>query len=131
VTRGGAEAVIDFRVTEVSHYVELHLLGALAFTALSAEGTYCPDTTDPRYGNNCPDPPMATTTASAGGFYPTGVIGLALDGGRHLDSAFHGVRLGLTVGAGRMPRVISGNQEDARVYTAAGLGLAVAFGATE
>ena len=130
LTRGGGEAVIDFRVTPESHYAELHMLGAISFTALSAEGTYCLDAQG-RYGVECPDPPMATTTASAGGFYPTGVIGLALDGGRHLDSAFHGARLGLTVGAGRMPRVIGGDQEDGRVYTAAGLGISVALGATE
>ena len=70
------------------------------------------------------------TDASAGGFYPSVNAGVSLTFAQHLDSAFHGGRLDLGVGAGTMPRVLAGEQTSALGYAAAGATLTLGFGAT-
>jgi hypothetical protein len=126
-THGGAEAGIDFRVTPEFAWFELHLAAAASLTGISAKGTYCLDT-DHRYGIDCPEPPDSRIAASAGGLYPSGVGSVAIDVGRRLKGEFHGARIALTGGGGTMPRLVGGQQENAKAYAAAGLSLTVGVG---
>lgn len=129
-TRAGLEAGGDYRLTPRYEYVELHANASAALTGVTASGRYCSDASG-KYATDCPDEANAVTdtSASAGGLYPSVSAGLSLDFARHLDSAFHGMRLGLGVSGGTMPRVIAGQQASARPYVAAGGTLSVAFGA--
>lgn len=126
-THGGAEAGFDFRVTPEYEWFEVHLAAAASLTGVSAKGTYCLDT-NRRYGVDCPDAPESRINASAGGLYPSGVGSVAIDIGRRLQGEFHGGRIALMGGGGMMPRVVSGQQESAKPYAAAGLTLTIGFG---
>ena len=128
-TRGGVEAGGDMRVTPESRIAELHVTASAAVTGLTADGSYCLDAAG-RYGVDCPDSGAVLTDTSAGGLYPSVNAGLTVDFARHLDLAFHGVRLSLGVAGGTMPRVIAGEQRSPRLYGAGGATLSVAFGAT-
>jgi hypothetical protein len=127
-TRGGIEAGLDFRVTPESKYLEVHALVATSLTGLSAEGTYCVGDAQGTYGIDCPEMMPVFRTSRAKGFYPAIVGSLTFDGGRHLKGEFHGIRLGLLVGGGTLPRVIAAAQDSARWYASAGGTLSVAFG---
>jgi hypothetical protein len=129
--RGGAEVGFDVRVLGEGQYGEVHLLASASLTALDADGEYCIDA-DNRYGVDCPEPPDAPGTlvsASASGFYPGVVGGLAFDIGRSMPVGFHGVRLVGYFGGGTLPSVIAAQQTDPRGYVSFGGAIAVAFGA--
>jgi hypothetical protein len=131
MTRGGLEAALDVRLTPEHRWVELHALGIVSAVALSANGTYCLDE-DGRYGITCPEePPRNVTDVSGSGLYPAASLGLAVDGGRHLDGPFHGARLAGYLAAGAMPTVEAGRQRDAEPYAMVGLSLTVGLGASE
>jgi len=125
--RGGGEVGADFRITPESHWLELHVFGSAALTALSAEGEYCLDA-DLRYGVDCNEM-LLPVSAEARGFYPSFDAGLGFEVARHLSSVFHGVRLDLQIGAGTMPTVVGAEQTSARTYAAVGGGLSVGLGA--
>jgi hypothetical protein len=124
--RAGGEIGSAFRITPESHWLELHIFGSAALTALSAEGAYCLDV-DLRYGVDCGEA-QVTSSAEAGGLYPSFDAGFGFEVARHLDSAFHGVRLDLQIGAGTMPSVVSAEQTSARTYASLGGGLSVGLG---
>jgi hypothetical protein len=129
--RGGGEAAADFNITGQSRIAELHALASASLTVLSADGSYCIDANN-RYGVDCPEPgnpPGTLVSASASGFYPGVVGGLALDFARGVPTAFHGLRLAGYVGGGTMPSVIGAQQTDARGYASFGLSIAMALGA--
>jgi hypothetical protein len=129
--RGGVEAGVDARITPVSKYLELHTHLGATLTALNADGTYCVGV-DELFGIDCFDNQASRNlvSASAGGFFPSGHVGLALDFARHLQSAFHGARIAFDVAGGTMPTVVGGRQEGARWYGAAGLTLTLGIGAS-
>lgn len=128
--RGGLEGGVDARITDVSHWAELHANAGATLTVLSAEGRYCVDV-DGRFGVDCPDDPdtRSPISAEASGVYPSGRVGVSLELGRHLASVFHGVRLGLDLAGGTLPSVESGAQRPAKLYGTAGLSLTVGLGA--
>lgn len=124
-TQGGLELGIDARLTPPSSWVELHALSSASLTGLDARGHYCLDANG--YGVDCGGAPA--TAASAQGFYPAGSVGLALDLGQHLDSAFHGGRLALLGAAGAQPSLIGGVQRGTRSYVGLGMTFSLGFGA--
>ena len=124
--RVGAELGSDFRVTPESHWLELHVFGSAALTALSAEGEYCLDA-ELRYGLDCGEMQIPVS-AEARGLYPSFDAGLGFEVARHLDSVFHGVRLDLQIGAGTMPTVVGAEQASARTYAALGGALSLGLG---
>jgi hypothetical protein len=125
--RVGSEVGSDFRITPESHWLELHVFGSAALTAVSAEGEYCLDE-QLRYGVDCGDM-QVPVSADARGFYPSFDAGLGLEVARHLDSVIHGVRLDLQIGAGTMPTVVGTEQTRARTYAALGGGVSLGLGA--
>ena len=129
-TRAGLEAGADYRLTPRYEYVELHVNASAALTGLTASGHYCSDAAG-KYATDCATDESAVTNTSARAFglYPSVGAGLSLDFARHLDSAVHGVRLGLSASGGTMPSVVAGEQASPRTYAAAGANLSVAFGA--
>lgn len=129
--RGGIEAGADMRVTPVSKILELHLNIGATITGLDANGRYCVGV-DGHFGVDCSDLPedRMRIAASAGGLYPSGHAGLSLDFARHLRSPFHGGRLALDLAGGTMPTVVSGHQDSADWYGAAGVSVTVGLGAT-
>jgi hypothetical protein len=130
-TTAGVEAAFDLRPMGENKYAEVHFLATLSATILSASGTYCQDM-DLRFGVDCPDPPMPptnVTTAEGSGLYPAAAIGIAIDGGRHLGTFFHGARLAGHLAAGTQPRVESGEQTDFGGWASFGLSLTIGFGA--
>ena len=128
--RGGAEVGADVRATPESRWLELHLAGSVGLTALSAKGEYCVDQQG-RYAVDCGDPPTTLTKASAKGFYPSAGGAIALDLGHHLDGVLHGGRIAALGAVGKMPRVESGEQKDAKTYVAAGLAVTLGLGAAK
>jgi hypothetical protein len=130
-TRAGAELALDLRLFSRHRWVEPHVLGSVALTALWAEGTYCTDDAG-QYGKDCPEPPTAPRieTARAAGAYPSITGGIALDLIRHRDSPFHGGRLVFLLSSGAMPRIIAGDQRSPTPYAAAGLLFSLAVGAS-
>ena len=132
-TRLGVEGAFDARATGMSSLLELHLIGAVSWTALWAKGRYCLDE-DGRFGVDCPDPPDPPgpmTSAKGSGFYPAATLSVAADVARHLDRYLHGIRLALSLAVGAMPRVESGVQESAVPYATFGLSLTVGLGAAK
>jgi hypothetical protein len=127
VTRGGAEAGVDLRVTPESKWLELHVTGAASLTGLSAEGTYCVGA-QRDYGIDCPDTMPTLVHAKAGGLYPAATGGLTFDVGRRFDGEFHGGRIALLVGGGSTPRVTAGEQGSARGFISGGFTLSIGFG---
>lgn len=128
--RGGAEVGADARVTPESRWVEVHLAGSVGLTALSAKGEYCVDQNG-RYAVDCGDPPVTLTKASAKGFYPSAGGAIAVDLGQHFDGVFHGGRIAALGAVGKMPRIVSGEQTDAKTYVSAGLAVTLGFGAAK
>jgi hypothetical protein len=128
--RGGAEAGVDWRATPRSEWLELHLLGSLSATGLSAIGHYCLDA-DGRYGADCPDTEANPVGASVAGVYPASTGALSLVTGRHLGGVFHGATATISGAIGTAPALIGGAQATQRPYAGAGLTLALAFGAAE
>jgi hypothetical protein len=129
-TQGGAEGAVDFRATPHSRWFETHLIASLSLTAISADGTYCQDSTD-MHGVDCPeppDPPTHVVTASVSGAYPAGTAGVALDLVRHRDNPFHGVRLAAMIAGGLMPTAAAGAQDRATTYFSIGLALSISAG---
>ena len=128
-TRVGLELGLDVRVTPRSKWAELHATVGAAATGLSADGEYCLDGQG-RFGVDCPDMPTADDLVSvdASGIYPTGQLGLMLDVARHLDSAFHGARVGLVGAVGTMPTAVGGRQGSAEPFASLGLSLTVGMG---
>ena len=124
--RVGSELGTDFRITPESHWLELHVFGSAALTALSAEGAYCLDA-ELRYGVDCGEM-QVTASAEAQGFYPSFDAGVGFEVARHLDSVFHGARLDLQIGAGTMPSLVGAEQTSARTYASLGGGLSLALG---
>jgi hypothetical protein len=129
--RGGAEAGVDARLTPSSKFIELHANLGATLTALDAHGTYCVGV-DGRFGVDCaaPPPEPMPIAGSASGIFPTGHAGVSVDFARHLRAAFHGVRLAVDGALGTMPTVVSGEQQSAKWYGAAGLSLTLGFGAS-
>jgi hypothetical protein len=130
--RGGADLGTDVRITPTSKYIELHANAGASLTLLDARGNYCVGA-DGRFGIDCPADAQQRqlVAASAGGLFPAAHAGLSLDFARHMRAAFHGVRLALDVAGGSMPTVVSGEQDDAKWYGAAGLSLTLGFGASQ
>ncbi len=129
-TRAGAELAADLRILAESRWSELHVTGALSATWLSADGDYCTDTAGD-FGRMCADPgdpPSPRLTGSASGVYPAATVGAALHSFRHRDGAFHGARLAIMFAAGRMPRVIAGEQTTGVFYSSLGLAISIALG---
>lgn len=128
-TRVGVELGLDVRVTPRSNWAELHATVGAAATGVSADGEYCLDSQG-RFGVDCPDMPTAEDLVSvdASGIYPTGQLGLMLDVARHLDSAFHGARVGLVGAVGTMPTAVGGRQASAEPFASLGLSLTVGLG---
>jgi hypothetical protein len=130
-TQGGGEGAVDFRVTRQSRWFEPHLIASLSLTAVSADGTYCQDSTD-MHGVDCPkppDPPTHVTTGSVSGAYPAGTAGIAIDLVRHHDSPFHGVRVAAMVAGGYMPHLAAGEQVSGTAYFSIGLAISISGGA--
>lgn len=133
VTRFGGEVMADVRATPESKWLELHFEIAAALTALWADGRYCVDA-EGKYGIDCPQPPDMPGTmvaTSADGLYPSGKVGAAVELGRHLASAFHGIRLGIDLAAGSMPTARFGEQKDPKGYLSLGLSLTLGLGARQ
>jgi hypothetical protein len=129
--RGGVDAGVDARVTGVSSYAELHGNLGLVLTGLDASGRYCVDS-ERQYGIDCPDAPnQPLTRAAVSGLFPSGHVGASLELARHLQSAFHGVRLGVDLAGGLLPTVVAGDQRGMKLYGAAGLSLTVGVGASD
>jgi hypothetical protein len=131
--RGGGEVAFDVRAIGEGKYGEVHLLVTASLTALDVDGEYCIDA-DHRYGVDCPeppDPPEPRVSASAQGFYPSAVGGLALDFARGEPVLVHDVRLIGYFGGGSMPAVIEAQQTSPRGYTSFGISVELALGARE
>jgi hypothetical protein len=130
-TRAGLELAGDVRLTPISNWFELHLVGTLGLLALFAEGSYCLDTNG-KYAIDCPDPgdPQAERAdAEVNAFFPAASGGMALDIARHLDSVFHGGRITLMAAGGAMPHVVGGEHTGSKFYGSAGLLAELSFGA--
>ena len=56
---------------------------------------------------------------------------IAVDLGHHFDGAFHGARIAALGAVGKMPRVESGEQRDAKTYVSAGLAVTLGLGAAK
>jgi hypothetical protein len=133
MTRGGAEVIADYRMTTESEYIEVHVFGGAQLTALKANGEYCRDQKDLRFGADCPDPPAVPdkTKSEVAGFYPAATGGAALEFARHLSGVMHGIRLAGLAGFGSMPRVESSEQQSARFYGTFGGMLTIGLGGAE
>jgi hypothetical protein len=130
-TRAGLELAFDARLTPISNWVELHIVGTLGAFALFADGNYCLDTQG-KYGSDCPepgDPPVERVRAEANGLFPAVSGGVALDVARHLESVFHGGRVTAMAAGGTMPHVVAGQHTGTKFYGSAGLLAEISFGA--
>jgi hypothetical protein len=129
--RGGLEAAGDVRLTPTSKYCEVHTHLGLTMTGLSAAGSYCVD--GDGYGVDCDDgiAMQPRVAGSVGGFFPSAQLGLSLDFGRRLQSAFHGIRVAADGAGGLMPRLIDGEQRGLEPYGSIGLSLSVGIGASD
>ena len=128
--RVGGEAALDVRLSNPRRDVEPHVIASVSATGVSADGTYCQEDTL-MHGTDCPDepdPPTNVTDAHIAGAFALGAVGLAFDFARHLDGAFHGVRLMGLAAVGTMPRVIGGEQKGQEAYFSIGLALSVSAG---
>ncbi len=125
MTRIGGEYALDFRLTPKSNWAEVHLTGGLGLLSLSASGHYCQGTDG--FGTDC-DEQSPNADASISGFYPTVFAGANFDFARHLESVFHGARLGLLFAAGQMPSVKNGEQQSSTTYTSGGATLTLMLG---
>lgn len=129
--RGGIDAAVDARVTAVSSYAELHTNLGLVLTGLDASGRYCLGA-EGLYGIDCADEPNPMLTgATVSGLFPSAHAGASLDFARHLQSAFHGIRLGVDLAGGLLPTVVGGQQRGMKLYGTAGLSLTVGVGASD
>jgi hypothetical protein len=129
--RIGGELTGDVRVLSANRWVEPHLFGSFNATNLAVDGTYCTDP-DMRFAEDCAepeDPPKPFVTSSVKGTYAAASVGASLELLRNRDSWFHGARLAFSAAGGMMPRVESGEQQDASGYFAFGLSFAVGVGA--
>jgi hypothetical protein len=133
-TRGGAEVSVDARVNERNHWAELHVYAGATATGLFADGKYCQnDATG--YAVDCPEDDFGNViqdgdmSAELSGVFPTAFAGVSLDLARHLDSVFHGVRVGTYVAGGFMPTYKNAEREDNKAFSAIGLALTVGLGA--
>jgi hypothetical protein len=131
LTRGGLEVGVDVRMTPINHWAELHGLGGTSLMLLTADGRYCMSSTT-GFAVTCPDQPAAGELVDADilGVYPAFFSGGALDFGRHLPAAFHGLRVVGWLGGGFMPRVRDGEQTGQQGWAAVGLGLTLGLGGT-
>ncbi|MCA9647256.1 MAG: hypothetical protein KC492_41490 [Myxococcales bacterium] len=125
MTRIGGEYALDFRATSKSEWAEVHLTGGVGLLSLDANGKYCQGSDG--YGVDCDDQ-LPNATVGVNGLYPTVFAGANLDLFRHLDSAFHGARLGLLFAAGQMPRVQNAEQQSSTAYASGGATLTVMLG---
>jgi hypothetical protein len=130
-TRAGLELSADARLTPISNWLELHVVGSLGAFALFADGNYCLDE-NRRYGQDCPEnaaDPANRVSAEVNGFFPAVSGGIALDVARHLESAFHGGRVTALAAGGSMPHVVGGEHTGTKFYGSIGLTAEIAFGA--
>jgi hypothetical protein len=133
-TRAGAEIAIDARVNERNSWAELHIYAGAAATGIFADGRYCQSDQN-GYAIDCPEDDAGNLTqegdveAELSGVFPTAFTGASLDIARHLDSAFHGVRIGTYVAGGVMPTYRNGTRQDNKVHTSIGIALTVGLGA--
>lgn len=126
--RGGAELVVDVRVTPKNRWAELHLSGGASLTALSATGHYCMnDKTG--YGRDCddgkPEPDMASV--SFDGVLPSAFVGVSGDFFRGVP-VLQGVRLGTWLAGGTMPRFEFGERAHDQSWFSWGLNLELGIG---
>ncbi|MBN1948058.1 MAG: hypothetical protein JW797_20485 [Bradymonadales bacterium] len=111
VVRAGAELATDIRLTPISRWAELHLLGGASLTVLSGDGSYCMDE-ESGYGIDCTDDRTANAEAELLGAYPSAFVGVNVQVARHLDILFHGLRVGGFIAGGTMPRIRFAEQQD-------------------
>jgi hypothetical protein len=127
-TRAGAEVGVDLRLIHAS-WLEPHLVMGLSATALSAEGTYCVDSSG--YGVDCsgePDDVESQVDAEVSGLYPAFSGGIALRTFHRGRGVFHGGRVVALVSVGLMPRLQAGEQTGATAFVSGGLAASFAFG---
>lgn len=125
MTRIGGEYAVDFRLTPKSEWAEIHLTGGVGLLSLDASGRYCQASDG--YGTDC-DEQQPNASVDVNGFYPTVFAGANFDLFRHLDSVFHGARLGLLFAAGQMPRVENAEQKSSTGYASGGATLTLMLG---
>lgn len=131
VGRGGAEFSTDIRITPPHDVIELHVLGGASATVIGGSGDYCMDE-ESGYGIDCGEGELGNTTADLFGVYPSAFVGFAVDLGNHLNSAFHGVRLGGYTAGGTMPRIRFAEDTDSpESWFTWGGNLSVSFGAVD
>jgi len=136
--RFGGEAMVDVEVYAPNPWFRIRAQGAASLTRILLSGTYCiftgggnPDPDDPDVGAgiDCNENSSSNTVISGKvvGLYPAGTATLALDMGRH-EGIFHSVRLALLGSAGRMPLVLSGEDNGSGTYYSLGVSLTVSLG---
>jgi hypothetical protein len=128
-TRAGAEVGVDLRLIHAS-WIEPHIVMGVSATALSAEGTYCVDSSG-RYGVDCSDEPddvEPQVDAEVSGLYPAFSGGVALRTFHRGRGTFHGGRVLALVSMGLMPRLEAGDQTSATAFVSGGLAVSFAFG---
>lgn len=127
--RMGAEAGADLRMTDRSSWAELHMYAGASGTGIFADGRYCEDATT-GYAVDCPENQTGDVKADLAGVFPAAFAGASFDFARHLDSAFHGLRLATFAAGGLMPTYQNAKREENKTYTAVGVALTVGLGAT-
>jgi hypothetical protein len=127
-TRVGAEAGADLRMTDRSSWAELHMYAGASATGIFADGRYC-ESSQTGYAVDCPEGQTGDVKADLSGVFPSAFVGASLDFARHLDSAFHGVRLGTFAAGGLMPTFQGARQEENKTYATIGVALTVGLGA--
>jgi hypothetical protein len=123
-TRLGGEAALDAKLWE-SHWLGLHLQGAVAGTYIDARGEYCIDTMGIAKDCEVGQPPVMNTMIEGKqtGVYPAATGTVALDFAKDRDGVFDGARLALMFATGTMPLMQNGEKIDTETYASAGLTL--------
>lgn len=135
-TRAGAEASVDIRVNDRNHWAEVHAYAGASATGLFADGKYCQND-QTGYAVDCPTDDFGNLVqngdmkAELSGVFPTAFTGVSVDFARHLESVFHGIRVGTYVAGGLMPTYKNADRKNDKIYTAIGLALTVGLGAVE
>jgi hypothetical protein len=127
-TRIGGELAADYRVLGAQPWIEPHVFASVSASGVSADGRYCADASG--HGRDCEstDTPI---DAGVDGVYPMATAGIALHGIANRKSWFHGARAAAMVGAGTMPRVISGETDGVQAYLTFGVMVSLAVGSAE
>jgi hypothetical protein len=127
--RVGGEAGADLRMTDRSSWAELHMYAGASATGIFADGRYCEDPTT-GYARDCPEGQTGDVRADLSGVFPSAFAGASLDFARHMDSAFHGIRLATFAAGGLMPTYQNAQREENKTYATIGVALTVGLGAT-